>query len=253
VIRGRVAPAVVLVALLLAPSGGAALKAGSAGLTVTQAGANQFVFQIQNTGTSVIGSFVLVLGAGFTATSVVSTTGGTCQLAGGTVTCTGLALAGGCDCAPGQSAFVTINGSGDPAGTTVGQIVEVLAPAGAGTQHVSPVPTVAPTPKAPTSSTVTKTTPIVSVTPLMPVLLRGSHPALTVTAKLSRPTGLALTLLDANGHTLARWSEQAKTGTVKLELPLPAKARHPGRGTLRITFTGGNAMQVKKMPVLLRL
>ncbi len=255
-IRGLLAPAVVLVSLLVAPSGDAALKASSAAVTVTSAGANQFVFQVQNTGNSVIGSFVLVLGAGFTAGSIVSTTGGTCQLSGGTVTCAGLALAAGCDCAGGQSEYITISGSGDPTGSSVNQIVDVSTPAGAGTHTVTqtPAPMVISIPKASTSnsSSLTKTSPIVSVTPLMPVLLRGRHPELTVTAQLSRPTGLALTLLDTEGHTLANWSEKAKTGTLKLKLLLPAKARHPGHATLRITFTGGNPTQAEKMPVLLR-
>jgi hypothetical protein len=132
VIRVLIASGVLVVSLLGAGSGGAALEAGSASLSVTSAGTNQVVFQVQNTGPTVIASFVVSIGPGFSANSVVGTTGGTCQVSGGTLTCSGLSLAPGCDCNPGGSVAVTVSGSGDPAGSSLSQVVE-FAPAAGGT------------------------------------------------------------------------------------------------------------------------
>src|SRR5689334_20276612 len=119
--RRLVAPAVLLVSLLLAAPASSAAEADGASVTATSVGSNQFAFEVQNTGDTVIKSFVLALGSGFTAGSLAGPAA--CQLAGGTVSCTGLALAPGCPCRPGDSVVITVVGSGDPAGSTVDQIV----------------------------------------------------------------------------------------------------------------------------------
>ncbi len=124
--RRFVVPALLLAtALLLA---GPAAAGDAVSLTVSPAGGNQFVFTVQNTGDTVIQSFVLVPGGGFNAGGVVSTTGGSCSLSGGSVACTGLSLAPGCPCSPGQSVAITLSGSGDPAGSTVVDLVGAPAP-----------------------------------------------------------------------------------------------------------------------------
>jgi hypothetical protein len=124
--RRLVAPAVLLASLLLAAPASPSIKADGASVMVTVTGGNQFVFEVQNTGDSVIQSFVLTLGSGFTPGSLTGPAA--CQLAGSSVSCGGLALAPGCPCRPGDSVSVRIVGSGDPAGSSVGQIVGLAAP-----------------------------------------------------------------------------------------------------------------------------
>src|SRR5581483_8075425 len=125
--RGSLAVASVLLvsALVLAAPAGAG---DAVSLTVSPMGGNQFVFTVQNTGDTVIQSFVLAPGGGFSTNGVVSTTGGSCALSGGSVSCTGLSLAPGCPCSPGQSVAITVSGSGDPAGSTVVDLVGAPAP-----------------------------------------------------------------------------------------------------------------------------
>jgi len=155
--RRLVVPAVLLASLLLAAPGSPAVKADGAAVRVTPTGDGRFAFEVQNTGDSVITSFVLTLGSGFTAGSLTGPAA--CQLAGGSVSCSGLALAPGCPCRPGDSVFVTIVGSGDPAGSSVGQIVG-MTPAPTTTSSPStsvPVHTsTAATPTKATTPTVTK-------------------------------------------------------------------------------------------------
>jgi hypothetical protein len=123
-----VVPALVAVAALLLA--GTSSAADSVSLSISPAGGNQVVFQAQNTGDSVVQSFVLVLGGGFNAGSLVSSSRGTCSLSGSSVSCTGLLLAPGCPCNPGESVFITLSGTGDPAGSTITNIVGFPAPAG---------------------------------------------------------------------------------------------------------------------------
>jgi hypothetical protein len=170
--RALVLPAVFLASLLLAAAAGAAAKDDNVALTVASAGNSQYTFQVQNTGDSVIASFVLVLGPSFTASSLVSATARMCELTGGTVSCAGLALAPGCTCNPGESVYVTISGSGDPAGSNVVQIVGMKAAAPASPSSTSnPVQTVATTTAKAPQTTKPKTKPKTKV----PRCKKGQH------------------------------------------------------------------------------
>ena len=87
------------------------------------------------------------------------------------------------------------------------------------------------------------------VTALPPVILRGPHPGLTLTLRLSKPTRLTLTLRDAKGRILATWRRQVKAGTRHLTLALPPKARRAGRDRLHLVWAGGAA---RTLPLVVR-
>jgi hypothetical protein len=82
------------------------------------------------------------------------------------------------------------------------------------------------------------------------VVLKTARPTLALTVVLNRAATLSLALLDRKGHVLARWSKRVRAGNVKLALPIPARARRPGRDTLRIR--AGGAARAKVVPVVLR-
>jgi hypothetical protein len=59
-----------------------------------------------------------------------------------------------------------------------------------------------------------------------------------VALNVSETTTLELTLVNAQGHVVAEWTDRVKSGKHMLNLSLPAKARHPGNDTLRIRVAG---------------
>jgi hypothetical protein len=169
--RRLVVPALLLAAVLLLAGPAAAGDAVS--LTVSPMGGNQFVFTVQNTGDTVIQSFVLVPGGGFNAGGVISTTGGSCSLSGGSVACSGLSLAPGCPCSPGQSVAITLSGSGDPAGSTVADLVG--APAPAGTNAPAPTPVSVNTPSTAHTTTTPAKPKVVTLAKKIPRCKKGQH------------------------------------------------------------------------------
>jgi hypothetical protein len=235
--------AVLVASLLVGTAASAAEKVDSMTVTVTSAGNNQFVFQVQNTGDSIISSFVLVLGPGFTTTSLVSATASMCGLAGSNVSCTGLALLPGCPCNPGESVYITLAGSGDPAGTGVVQIVGVAAPATSPATATSPPSSTSPPVQAASSTTpatsVRSTAWTARLSPerevpeqavndatahgLFKGTLRGTKLSWTLTfASLTGPAMAASIHMAAGG----------KTGNAVLRLCAPCKSPVTGTATL---------------------
>jgi hypothetical protein len=157
-------------AMLVLAFAGASSADNSVALSYSSSGPNQFVFQVQNAGDTMIQSFVLVLGSSFSVGSLVSPTGN-CSLSGDAVSCTGLSLAPGCTCNPGQSAYITLSGNGDPTGSTVVNVIGSAVPTGTSTT---------PNPVSQTSSstkTVTTTTskPAVTLVKKIPRCGKGQH------------------------------------------------------------------------------
>jgi hypothetical protein len=74
-----------------------------------------------------------------------------------------------------------------------------------------------------------------TVMSLAPVLL--THPSISLVIKASKPAVISLTLRDSKG-LITDWTRRAKTGVNKVSLPIPPKARHPGRDTLHISSVG---------------
>jgi hypothetical protein len=218
--RWLVAPAVLILLLLTAASAGAAHKADAMAVTSWASGAN-FVFQVQNTGDTVVKSFVLVPGPGFAATGLVSASAGTCQLTGATVSCSGLSLAPGCPCNPGESAYVTLSGSGDTAGSGVVQIVGAAPVATPAATAASVVPV-----KTPTGSSTTSTTKA-SIASIRPGKARAGAKVTVTGANLSGTTAVRI------GSLAARYTITTNGG---LLVTVPKKAVS---GKLSVRTSGG--------------
>jgi hypothetical protein len=71
-----------------------------------------------------------------------------------------------------------------------------------------------------------------------PVKLSSAKPKLVLLLNLSKQAKVLVKLLDAHGHVVASWTETEHKGKDVLTLALPAKARHRGRDTIRITAAG---------------
>jgi hypothetical protein len=159
------------VSVLVLAFAGASSADNSVSLSFSPSGPNQFVFQVQNAGDTMIQSFVLVLGSGFSVGSLVSPTGN-CSLSGDSVSCTGLSLAPGCTCNPGQSAYITLSGNGDPTGSAVVNVVGSAVPTGTSTTS-NPVPQTSSSTKTTTTTTTSK--PAVTLVKKIPRCRKGQH------------------------------------------------------------------------------
>jgi hypothetical protein len=67
----------------------------------------------------------------------------------------------------------------------------------------------------------------------------GGTLALRLRVAVSRPSLLALVLLDAKGRRLESWRVAVRVGTTALSFELPPNARAVGRASLRISGSGG--------------
>jgi hypothetical protein len=106
---------------------------------------------------------------------------------------------------------------------------------------VSPVTPLTPPSRSTSSNPTSQAT--FTITRPKTVNLNVKHPNLTVVVTFSKATLLTLTLLDKHGKKLAGWVRHEGAGRHTLTLLLPAKARHKGRETLRVTKTGNAAAQ----------
>jgi hypothetical protein len=115
----------------------------------------------------------------------------------------------------------------------------------------SPVPTTTTAPEnSPTGngSSETPSPRLTTVNIARPAPVELDHPSMTLMIRASRAAVASLTLFDAKGLTVSRWTARVRAGSHKLSLELPSKARHPGRDTLRLAGAG-----VKPQTVSVRL
>jgi hypothetical protein len=134
-------------------------------------------------------------------------------------------------------------GSSSSATTTVTTTPTISTP--------SAPPPAPPTPLVPPGTKpVTPSFASLTVAALKPVLLHMKRPSLRVTVKATKATSLTIVLVDSTGKIVARWSKRKGTGTSTFVLLLPAKARHKGHDSLKLTATGNPT--AKLLPVLLK-
>jgi hypothetical protein len=117
---------------------------------------------------------------------------------------------------------------------TTGPGPVITATAGAAVT-VQPAATPASTPPA---ADPRQTSAALVVFGVKPVRLGTPKPRLSLTIAAPRRMTLVLTLLDARGRKLAGWVRRTESGTHRLSLVLPARARKPGRDRLRISAAG---------------
>ncbi len=88
-----------------------------------------------------------------------------------------------------------------------------------------------------------------SVSALKKVALGRTKPKLTLVLRASKAGKLNLALLGARKHTLTHWSVRVASGTNRLSLLLPVKARTKGQYLLRISVGTGTAAKTFKVTV----
>ncbi len=139
----------------------------------------------------------------------------------------GAPAAAGTGPASAPSAAVTpsgggVGGAGGPAPTDVAA--------------ASPAPFEPPASSPPRTTAAAATT--LAVSAPKTISLAARKPALKLTVRVSRPTALAVTLLDARSRRLAGWTRHAAAGRNAYVLVLPANARRRGHDTIRVTARG---------------
>ena len=109
-----------------------------------------------------------------------------------------------------------------------------------------------PAPAQPRPTVVAAVT--LSVTAPRTLALSVRKPSLPLTIRSNRGATVAVSLRDAHGSDVARWRSTLRAGTSKIVLPLPARARRPGRYTVRVAVVGGAGPQSKpkSLPLVLR-
>jgi uncharacterized repeat protein (TIGR01451 family) len=81
------------------------------------------------------------------------------------------------------------------------------------------------------------------------VRVEGKKPKLLFVASLSSEAMLRLTLLNAHGHDVARWTRKANKGKNELALLLPENARNAGHDKLRLSWTGHSAPRTYEVTI----
>ena len=117
--RWLLVPALVGLGLLLTVPASARPLDANADVRLDPLAAGQYKLRVQNTGTTNITGVVFTAGPAFRIASVVSSSVGSCQLAGNAFSCAVSLAPPPCDCNPGEFLEVVFAASGDSGGSTV--------------------------------------------------------------------------------------------------------------------------------------
>jgi hypothetical protein len=137
--RWLLLPFFVVVGLLVALPGAAAVRDDNANVTLSIVG-GQYQVSVENTGDSVINAFTFVPAPTLHITTIASVSAGICQRSGGGFSCSVMMKPPPCMCTPGDTVNVLFNGDGESAGSKV-QIGSVIVNATGGGSIAAPVTT----------------------------------------------------------------------------------------------------------------
>jgi hypothetical protein len=160
-------PLLALAGLLFALPGAAAVRVDNAKVTI-QVIDTQYRLNVENTGDGPLTSFTFVPAPTLHVTALVSSTSGSCSLAGGGFTCSVNLEPPPCMCNPGGNVSVLFTGNGESAGSSVkvgtGGVTVQATGGGAIAAPATTPPVVTPPattpPKATPKPTVKKKTPL---------------------------------------------------------------------------------------------
>ena len=148
--RWLLLPLVVLTGLLFALPGAAAVRVDNAKVAIGVVD-SQYQLNVENTGDGPLTAFTFTPASTLHVTALVSSTTGSCQLAGLGFTCSVDLNPPPCMCNPGGNVTVVFTGNGESAGSTVMVGMTTIPAVGGGTvaAPVTPPPVVTPPVKPP--------------------------------------------------------------------------------------------------------